>query len=228
VSAAGARGFVLTPTHRVVDGRPEVRLYAVLEDGTPALLVDDRQEAYFFVRAAEADRVQGARVSDAGGLTTFSGDPVARVAVPSPSDVRPLRQRLTDLGVECFEADVRFAYRYLVDRGVRGSFRVRGRATSHPRLGRVYRNAHVEGDGWTPALRVLSFDIETTPDAGRLHSIACAGAGGERVFLVYDRPVAGAQVLPDERACLEAFLTHVRMADPDVLTGWNVSDFGYL
>jgi len=225
VSAASARGFVLTPTHRVVDGRPEVRLYAVLEDGTPALLVDDRQEAYFFVRTAEAERVRGARVRDAGGLTTFSGDPVSRVAVASPSDVRPLRHRLMDLGVECFEADVRFAYRYLIDRGVRGSFRVRGRSTSHPRLGRVYRNAHLEGDGWTPTLRVLSFDIETSPDAGRLYSIACAGAGGERVFLVYDRPVVGAQVLSDERACLDAFLAHVRTADPDVLTGWNVGDF---
>jgi DNA polymerase-2 len=65
VNAESARGFVLTPTHRVVDGRPEVRLYAVLEDGTPALLVDDRQESYFFVRQSEADRVAGALVTDA-------------------------------------------------------------------------------------------------------------------------------------------------------------------
>ena len=220
-----ARGFVLTPTYRLVDGRPEVRLYAVLEDGTPALLVDDRQEPYFFVRRTDADRVPGARVTDAGALATFAGEPVARVAVPTPGDVPPLRHRLADLGIECFEADVRFAYRYLIDRSVRGSFRVQGPSAAHPRLGRVFRNAEVVGDDWTPALRVLSFDIETSPDAGRLYAIACAGAGGERVFLVYDRPVAGAEVLPDERACLEAFLAHVRAADPDVLTGWNVGDF---
>jgi hypothetical protein len=36
------RGFVLTPTYRVVAGRPEVHLYAVLESGEPALIVDDR------------------------------------------------------------------------------------------------------------------------------------------------------------------------------------------
>src|SRR5207253_1509587 len=36
------RGFILTPTYRVVGGRPEVHLYGVLEGGEPALSVDDR------------------------------------------------------------------------------------------------------------------------------------------------------------------------------------------
>ena len=31
--------------------------------------------------------------------------------------------------------------------------------------------------------------------------------------------------MPDERTLLERFLAHVRTADPDVLTGWNVCDF---
>ncbi|MFN8544105.1 MAG: hypothetical protein U0807_07860 [Candidatus Binatia bacterium] len=56
-----------------------------------------------------------------------------------------------------------------------------------------------------PALRVLSLDVETDPEARELYSIACAGAGGERVFLRGRGAVAGAEVVPDERALLEAF-----------------------
>jgi DNA polymerase-2 len=36
---------------------------------------------------------------------------------------------------------------------------------------------------------------------------------------------ATALLVPSERACLQAFLGHLRAADPDVLTGWNIGDF---
>src|SRR2546429_485857 len=52
-----------------------------------------------------------------------------------------------------------------------------------------------------------------------------AGAGGERVLMIARGDVAGAEVVPGERALLERFLAHVRSVDPDVLTGWNVCDF---
>ena len=48
------RGFILTPTYRVVARRPVVHLYAVLENGAPVLVVDDRLVPYFFVPAAAA------------------------------------------------------------------------------------------------------------------------------------------------------------------------------
>jgi DNA polymerase-2 len=222
------RGFVLTPTYRVAAGRPEVHLHAVLESGEPALVIDDRLAPYLFVRAADADAVRrlgpeaGVRPTD---LVTFAGEPVVRVEVRLPADVPPLRARLGEAGVECFEADLRFAYRYLIDRGIRGAFEVDGAHERRPGVGRVYRNPALAPAEFTPRLRVLSLDIETSPDGRRLYSIASAGTGGEHVFLVASTPVTGAESLPDERACLERFLHHVRAANPDVLTGWNVCDF---
>ena len=53
------RGFILTPTYRVVAGRPEVHLHSILDDGKPALIVDDRLVPYFFVRTADASLVGG-------------------------------------------------------------------------------------------------------------------------------------------------------------------------
>jgi DNA polymerase-2 len=220
----GERGFVLTPTYRMVAGRPQVHLHAALECGEPALLVDDRFRPYFFVPASEADAVRGA-VGRPVALRTFDDRPVVRVEAEAPGDLPLMRQRLTAAGVPCFEADVRFAYRYLIDRGVQGSFTVDGPFERRAGTGRVYRNPDLGPGDWVPALRVLSFDIETSPDGRRLYSIGCAGTGGERVLLVSERPVEGAVVFPDEATLLAAFLRHVAASDPDVLTGWNVADF---
>jgi DNA polymerase-2 len=222
------RGFVLTPTYRIVAGRPEVHLYAVLENGEPALIVDTRVRPYCFVRAHDVERARrvlsAARIAETA-LTTFAGDPVVRVELHAPADLPIVRGRLADLGVVTFEADVRFAYRYLIDRGIRGAFRVDGPFERRPGVGRVYRDPEVGPAQWTPTLRVLSFDIETSLDGETLYAIAVAGTGGERAWIVADRPVAGAVIVPDGRTLLAAFLAHVRAADPDVLTGWSVVEF---
>src|SRR5437867_12114449 len=116
------RGFVLTPTYRIGAGAPEVHLHAVLEVGEPALVIDDRVAPYFFVRvadvAASASIMPRLRIA-ATALRTFAGDPVARVELAVPGDVPGVRTRLGEAGIECFEADIRFAYRYLIDRCIR-------------------------------------------------------------------------------------------------------------
>ena len=222
------RGFILTPTYRIAGGLPEVHLHAVLESGEPALVVDDRFVPYFFVRAADESDVRrlapGARLV-ATDLRTFAGEPVSRVEVALPGDVPGVRNRLGERGIDCLEADLRFAYRFLIDRGLRGAFTVDGPFERRAGVGRVYRNPALAPADFAPTLRVLSLDIETSFDGKRLYSIAMAGAGGERVFMIAGGPVTGAEAVADERALLERFLAHVREADPDVLTGWNVCDF---
>lgn len=205
-----------------------MHLHSILDDGKPALIVDDRLVPYFFVRTADAPVVGGAvpnlRLVPTE-LRSFAGEKVSRVETVLPQDVPPLRARLADAGIECLEADLRFAYRYLIDRGIRGAFTVDGPYERRPGVGRVYRNCALMPAEFTPTLRVLSFDVETSPDGKRLYSVAMAGAGGERVLLVGNAPVDGAEVVPDEYTLLERFIAHVRRVDPDVLTGWNVCDF---
>jgi DNA polymerase II len=214
-----------------------VHLHAVLEDGEPALVVDDRFPPYFFVRTADRDALRqvapAARVAETT-LLTFAAEPVLRVEVGLPGDVPPLRTRLAAAGVECFEADVRFAYRFLIDQEIRGAFTIDGPFERRPGVGRVYRNPRLAPTDFVPRLRVLSFDIETSLDGRSLYSIAAAGHGGDRVWLVRGGAVGPLSGLPDgatgvlvpnERACLEGFLNHLRAADPDVLTGWNIGDF---
>src|SRR5687767_4112693 len=118
---------MLQPTYRIVGGHPEVHLYGTLENGESFLVIDDRARPYFFVPAARAGAVTvpGARV-DTTDLHALDGTPVARVIVQVPSDVPPLRQRLTNAGITCYEADLRFAYTYLRDRGLHATIRIEG------------------------------------------------------------------------------------------------------
>ncbi len=222
------RGFILTPTYRIAAGAPHVHLHSVLESGEPALIIDERLAPYFFVRAADEAAVcrlaPGARVVPSE-LRALGGEPVVRVELALPGDVPGVRNRLGEAGVDCLEADLRFAYRYLIDRGIRGAFAVEGDFERRPGVGRVYRNPTLAPAELAPRLRVLSLDIETSLDGQRLYSLAMAGAGGERVLMIARGDVAGAEVVPGERALLERFLAHVRSVDPDVLTGWNVCDF---
>jgi DNA polymerase elongation subunit (family B) len=222
------RGFILTPTYRLARGLPEVHLYGVLESGDPCLLIDDRNRPHFFVRQRDVARLRTEvprLVAEPGGLRALGGEPVATVYVTVPGDVPPLRRKLEGLGVECLEADVRFAYRYLIDHGIRGAFEVDGTHEIRCRLGRVYRNPTLRPARWAPRLKILSIDIETSLKGDRLYSIALHMRDFDRVIMVRDGALDCAEAVPSEKAAVQRFLEYLDALDPDVITGWNVVDF---
>ncbi len=222
------RGFLLTPTYRIVDGVPEVHLYGVLEGGEPCLVIDDRFHPYFFVPTARVAEIRS-RVADATieptDLRGLDDTPVSRVILRSPAHAPRLRQHIEARGVSCFEADLRFAYRYLIDLGIRGGFEVEGASHSHARLGRVYRNPVLRPCHWVPHLKVLSIDIEIDPKAEHLYSIALCTADFERAILVHQDHFEHADRVSSEKAAIRRFLEYVQAINPDVITGWNVVDF---
>ncbi len=132
---AAARGFILQASYRVTAGAdgqrlPVVQLYGRLETGGAFLVRDDRQHPHFYVRASDAERARALQPQDqhATDQRTFEGDPVRRIEVKVPSDVPPLRDALHEAGIDTFEADVRFASRYLIERGIKGGCEIEGDA----------------------------------------------------------------------------------------------------
>jgi len=156
------------------------------------------------------------------------GEPVARGEVALPGDSRRVLERLVRAGIPSFETDVRFAYRYLIDRGVRATLEIRGPSRPGEGIDRVFDSPIVTPADWTPRLAALSIDIETDPRAERLLSVALYGCGASEVLLLtppgYDCP-ATAIPFETERDLLRGMVDRIRQIDPDVITGWNVIDF---
>ena len=148
------QGFILQPTYRIQSGRPIVHLWGKLDNGGSFLVRDDRLVPHFYIREADRSRasvlgVQRIVPSDRHSMT---GEPVVRVEVPTPSDTPLLRERLHRGGVDTFEADVRFAMRYLIDKGIRGALSIEGEWTSAIGGTRVYDNPVLQPAAWSPAL----------------------------------------------------------------------------
>jgi len=234
MAAMKTRGFILQASYRIVPGShggriPVVHLYGRLEDGGTFLVRDDRQGPRFYVRAAQAERARALGVHPQPvDKRSFDGAPVCRIDVETPADVPALRDRLHDAGIETFEADVRFALRYLIDRGVKGGCEIEGTADPGAAITLVFDNPELRPADVQVEPRVLAFDIETDPKAERLLAISLYARGLDEVLIVdgSDRPMPDHAIrCIDERAALNAFCERLHRFDPDVLTGWNIIDF---
>ncbi len=219
-------GFILHPTSRVWRRRAVVQLFGRLASGEAFLVEDERFEPYFFVDERGAALLADERELriESSDQRDLSGRRVRRVVVPLPGFVPRLRRKVEAGGGTALEADIRFPYRYLIDHGLRASVSIEGEPERVSGLLR-FRNPELRPATYRPELRILSLDIETTPDASSVLSVALVGSEVDQVHLVSERDVPGAVSHPDERALLEATAARVRELDPDVLTGWNVIDF---
>jgi DNA polymerase-2 len=229
------RGFILQATYRVVAGPdgeryPVVHLYGRLEDGGTFRIRDDRRRPHFYIRAADAERARALGVPriEAAAKRTFDGMPVCRVEAAAPGDVPPLRDRLHAADIDTFEADVRFAARYLIEHGVKGACEIAGQGVPGSGITWLFDNPEIRPANAKVEPRVLSFDIETDAEAQRLLAISLYAPGSDEVLIVDggNRPMPERAVrCVDEAAALDAFCERIRSLDPDVLTGWNTIDF---
>ena len=232
-------GFLLHLFHRQQNGRPVLFGVGRLESGPTFAFADSRRLPCLYLRASELPKARpfclgvGAELDADAGLTTMDGEPVVRVGLRQPRQLRRLAEGLQEHKLRTYEADVAFTRQWLVALGVRGPLRIGGSWRPGNGVDRVYVDPVVEPGDWEPDLRLLALDIETTPDAGQL--LACSlvawGGGGEAVEEIHlaGEPAAGdpAEVCchASEADLLTGLLGRIRELDPDVLTGWNLVDF---
>ena len=191
----------------------ELTFWGASADG-PVKVVFTRQDAVMFVTRTSPVET-GRRKSVA--LSSLDGRPVDAVYFPTQRALMDERRRVREEAGVVFEGTIKPHDRFLMERFITGAFVLDG----EPRERAGYRefvNPRIKRSEFTKALTLVAFDIETVGFDGPLLSIAVAGEGGERVWII-GRDVA------DETALLGAFLEHIAAVDPDILAGWNVVEF---
>ncbi len=222
------RGVIYQTTYRIERGAPVVQCFGRLESGESFLLRDTRERPHFFADARSIERINAVTASEASDFVDMQGEQVVRIDAPTPPDVPAIRDRLHSIGVRTFEADLRFAMRYLIDRGIRSGISIQGEPLPGDGVRLVFQDVDVEPADVRVLPRLLAFDIETTPRADRLLAISIFGLGVDEVAIAdgSGRPMPPQAIaMRDERAVLTWFSERLRSLDVDVLSGWNVIDF---
>ena len=213
--------FLLSREWRDGDAGLEIILWGRSADG-PIRALFAKQEAVMFIRRdlrARADRRAPVR------LASLRGDPLDALYFRSQRALADERDRIRATTGGLFESDVKPHERFLMERFVTASVRLRGVARA--RGGVVhFDNPRIKATEFRPELSVLSLDLETDGFDGPLLSAAIATREVAHVFVRgAGEDEDGLRFVRDERALLEALFAAIRVIDPDVLIGWNVIEF---
>ena len=207
------KGFILYPTYRTSQGESEILLFGKLENGE-SFVASIRYEPYFYIRTKDKNKIKEYNVEDTQ-LKNFNGEKVSRVTLNVPSEVPDIRRDLENEDVVCYEADIRFAHRYLMDKGIFMSIDIDGDYSPGQYVDRIYREPEIRPVEYFPEnLKIFSLDIETSMDGTKLYSIA-----------LHSKDFAKVIIDNDEEKMLEEFKKTILDEDPDIITGWNLIDF---
>jgi DNA polymerase-2 len=234
LTAQTFEGFLLTRNWRDTPQGIELEYWFSTPEGPLCALVRGERSVFFLpeadlpaarpaLAAHRPDQVRSVQLRD------FALQPVAGLYFSHYRQARRAADALREAGLDPLEADINPADRYLMERFINGSAQLHGtprRVRHHVLL----ENPGIRAGDYRPALKVVSYDIETAMQGLQLYSIGVHGWGGEaevrRVFMLG----AGAEQdfvvhCASQEAVLQAFQDFLVEFDPDVLIGWNVVNF---
>jgi DNA polymerase-2 len=217
--------FLLSREWRDADDGVEVVLWGRAAEAAVRVRLS-RQEAVMFV-PRDAMTHAGRRVPRP--LTMFDGRPVDALYFRSQRGLVEERTRLREAGELTLEADVKPSDRYVMERFVTAGLHIEG-PVSERRGVLHFDNPRVKTADVPGELTLLALDIETDGLGGPLLSAAVATGSRERVFVRGERPATFepdgvVSFARDERALLVSLFAEIVAIDPDVICGWNVTEF---
>jgi DNA polymerase-2 len=244
-------GFIVHSYARSKKGRTALYLIGRSEDGSTFAVVENRYQPNFYIREKDSSAVEQAAESLAGAdpsfhsgavellqnrLRTMNGQACRQVGCATQETKRRLRDALQLVGTPTYEADLRVADQFRLERRIHGPVRIRGQAKGGRYVDLVFVDPELEPGRWTPRLSVLSIDIETDIRTQAVRAVALSSQDPYRVstdpgevvlFLGPELHEPGVECFSDEKSLLLAFRDRLAAFDPDVLTGWNVIDFDF-
>jgi DNA polymerase I len=221
---------------------PIVHIFGRDSNGNAAHIEVSGFRPYFYAPVGEVATIPPPPAAEPDPATPYfsiRGEELRRLYTQKPTDVRDVRDRYTH-----YEADIPFATRFMIDMGLTGGVAV-------PSLQCDYRSV-APAAVQAPA-RICLMDIECedergfpSPDRDKIICITCwdsfddayatfylvaegfpldeealAWSGEGRCFREDHR----IHIHHDEKGMLEAFAAYIRTTDPDIMSGWNFTDF---
>ena len=222
--------FVIYPTYKIIENRAYVYLFGKLDNGESFLTINYFRP-YFYIKKEDLEFAQALNQKFdylKTGFRNFKNEEVVKIILDIPEDVPKLRRKFEENQIACYEADVRFAYRFMMDKSIQGSFEIEGDYIIGDRIDRVYKEPEIKACfDYKPNLKVLSFDIESGngTENDLLYCIGLVCGNIKKVFINSKENVEGAVSCNGEKEVIEKFIDEILILDPDIITGWNVIDF---
>lgn len=224
---ANIRGFIVDNDYVNLDGKTYVQLFGRLENNQ-SFAVMNEFAPYFFIEEADRknikDLLKNFKVEETK-FHNFAGKKVLKISSLSQEELNKLVKELHQEGIKTYESDLRPHNRFMIDNNLKAGIEIEGDYETSDRVDRVYRDAKLSPVTYTPKLKVLSIDIETSGDKKELFCIGMYSEKYSKSFLVSKKQIEGVISCKDEEDCLVKFKEELKSFDPDIITGWNVIDF---
>lgn len=229
-------GFIIYPTYRIEEDKAYVYLFGRLKNGK-SFCTKNLYDPYFFVRTKDMNKISFLKgfFHEDTEFRDFKENPMTKIKCTIPAEVPELRKEFEKKGVECYEADIKFPYRFMMDKNLLGSVTIKGEQKSQKEKKNVRADVFFDEPRllpgkWIPEsknLKILSIDIETSMDTKDIYCISLYSNDEKlkKVLIVSDKKLKHADSFRNEKDMLSAFRTELISYDPDVITGWNLIDF---
>ncbi|MFW5976980.1 MAG: 3'-5' exonuclease, partial [Candidatus Nanoarchaeia archaeon] len=230
------RGFITTSEYTIENNKPIIHLFGRLTT-KESFECKVQFQPYFFIK--KQDEVKAKKIlriqTRQTKLLTMDDEKVVRIEVENPKEISVLRKLFEDENIACFEADIPFTRRFLIDKNLFSFVALQGKKEKGVKTDALFKDPVIKN--YTPSNNeletakptLLSFDIETDEQAQTIYSVSFYTDTYKHVFVVKNENMGdsyeNASIYDSEEKLLRAFVKKVNEIDPDCLTGWNVIDF---
>lgn len=220
------KGFILTTNTQDRNGKAVISLYCKGDQGSFLVQFDNQQPVFFIEEEADCSFLSCPYERKKLSLNTFGHKKVDGLYFHSQKDLFESRDKFKDQGIRTYEADVRHAERFLMERFINGSLEVHGVPEKREGL-LTFTNPEIRKANYKPKLEVMSLDIETS-FGNDLYSIAFHQGEKNLVLMAGDqRPTQCEymELVPNEKELLVRINEVMAQWDPDIILGWHVVGF---
>lgn len=227
-------GMIVNTHYDILADEPVIYVFGRLENNESFMSIH-KFKPYFFVKKSDIEKtLEILSVEyEKTDLKNFKDEELVKIILKIPKELPVLRKLLEENNIVCYEADIPFTRRFLIDKKIQSAIKITGEAEKGEKVDWILKEPKLESTETNRVknnLKLLSIDIETNRGATIIYAISLYGEGIEKVFVVtnpaFEKHVPkNTFVFKDEKELLKQFYKEIQEYDPDVITGWNFIDF---